>query len=274
MPKPQPAATVLLLRDDADGPRVFMVQRARAVGFMPNAWVFPGGRVDAGDKLHAHPRVTGGERAAKAMGLTRDNAVPYLVAAAREVFEEAGLWLGEGEVRAEFRGPLANRSMEMVGVLHMHEATVDLDRFHAWSWWVTPEIEARRFDTRFFVTRVRHGQEASHDTRETVASEWVTASEALARAEAGEMLMAPPTWWTLREIAPYRSVDEVLEASARRPQRPIMPVAKTAPSGELELLLPGHPDHKEPEIQGLGLPISVKLVQGRWWANGKDSVRA
>jgi 8-oxo-dGTP pyrophosphatase MutT (NUDIX family) len=47
---PQPASTVLVLRDSAAGPEVFMVRRHEGTAFMGGAHVFPGGRVDAGDR--------------------------------------------------------------------------------------------------------------------------------------------------------------------------------------------------------------------------------
>lgn len=47
---PRLAATVILLRDSPRGPEVWLHERSRSVGFMPSAWVFPGGRVDPADE--------------------------------------------------------------------------------------------------------------------------------------------------------------------------------------------------------------------------------
>ena len=49
MSAPRPAATVVVLRDAPAGPEVLMVRRTRGASFMADAWVFPGGRVDASD---------------------------------------------------------------------------------------------------------------------------------------------------------------------------------------------------------------------------------
>src|SRR5688572_1741762 len=95
---PRPAATVILLRDGDAGLEVFMVQRNRRSGFLPNAWVFPGGRVDAEDALHGHPGVRG--RLA-IPGMTDAEAAAVGVAAARETLEEAGIWLGQGAADRE-----------------------------------------------------------------------------------------------------------------------------------------------------------------------------
>src|SRR5687767_7667602 len=142
---PRPAATVLLVRPATSGFEVFMVQRHRRSGFLPNAWVFPGGRVDDTDRLAGHPRVRGRLTLA---GLTESGALAYGVAAVRETFEEAGLWLGTGEIPAEHREPVANGERVLSELLETTGATIELDRLRPWSWWITPTAEPKRFDTR------------------------------------------------------------------------------------------------------------------------------
>src|SRR5262249_16914969 len=90
----RPAATVIVLRDGVAGPEVFLVRRHHAVAFMAGAHVFPGGRVDAGDH-GADASWWGGlwSAAAKLPGVARDPALSFHVAAARELFEEAGVLL-------------------------------------------------------------------------------------------------------------------------------------------------------------------------------------
>ena len=51
----RPAATILLLRDGADGIEVFMVVRHQAIDFASGALVFPGGRVEEADYAHCRP---------------------------------------------------------------------------------------------------------------------------------------------------------------------------------------------------------------------------
>lgn len=267
---PVPASTVVLLRDAAEGVQVFMVQRHRNSGFMPSAWVFPGGRVDPGDALSGHPGVRGGGRACAAMGMSVQAGVPYLVAAVRETFEEAGLWLGDGEVPASERGPLARSERSLVELLDATGAVLDLDRLAPWAWWITPKVEPRRFDTRFLVARA--SGEGRHDAHETVDSGWFTVAELLSGAQSGRFPMAPPTWWTLRELADLPTVDAVLAAAPARPGRPIEPILSITPgpsgsvAADVRLLLPGHPEHPEPAIPGL--PAEVRYLQGRWWADG------
>ena len=47
--RPKDAATMILIRKDDDKPRILMGQRSRGHDFMPDKFVFPGGRVDTQD---------------------------------------------------------------------------------------------------------------------------------------------------------------------------------------------------------------------------------
>lgn len=263
--EPRAATTLLLLRDRPDGFEIFMVQRHRRSGFLPNAWVFPGGRVDPRDALLEHPAVRGGDALLQRLGLGRDRGLPFLVAGVRETFEEAGIWLGDGSLPEEVRQPLATGDLDLGELLHAHDATVDLDRLEAWSWWVTPEAEPRRYDTRFLVARVDGG--GRHCDAETVASGWFDPRAVIADATLPTFPLAPPTWWTLRELAAHGTVDEVLAAARARPQPEIQPVMRFRGEG-LDLLLPGHPDHPQPAIEGL--PTRVIFEDDRWVAFDGD----
>src|SRR5688572_15819215 len=82
---PRPAATVVILRDGRDGLEVFMVVRHHEIDFASGALVFPGGKVDDGDADPAW------EALAPHAAPSLDRS--FVVAAARETFEEAGLLL-------------------------------------------------------------------------------------------------------------------------------------------------------------------------------------
>jgi 8-oxo-dGTP pyrophosphatase MutT (NUDIX family) len=233
----RPAATVLLLRDGAAGIEVFLVQRHRSSGFLPNAWVFPGGRVEDADRAAV---ALGADALSSRLGLTPDEARAYGVAALRETWEEAGLWLGGGA------GP--------------GEGPVDLRGLVAWSWWVTPEIEPKRFDTRFFA--VRADGPARHDDREVVASAWMRPADAIAIGAA--LPLAPPTWWTLFELSAHACVADALAFASARPLARIQPILRFGEAG-IELVLPGHAEHPDGEIEGL--PDHVVYDAGTWRAS-------
>ena len=94
--RPRDAASLILYRHGAQGIEVLMGVRHARHRFMPNALVFPGGRVDPTD--HKHPALTElqpetqGHLAQKA---TAGRARALGIAAVRELHEETNLVLGE-----------------------------------------------------------------------------------------------------------------------------------------------------------------------------------
>lgn len=203
-----PAATIILLREGPTGPEVWLMERARSVGFMPSAWVFPGGRVDEAD---AQAAAIGGDF----------NRVPraFWTAAARELFEEANVGLRVDDAW-------------------------DLRGMGVWSHWITPEIEPRRYDTWFFVARLPEGAVAVVDGQEASAGGWFRPAEALAASGRGELPVAPPTLRTLMEIAPFDSVEAILACVRHTP--PIMPRFHQTDEA-LFVLLPGDREHPSTE---------------------------
>lgn len=268
MAEPRPATTLLLLREVASesGLEVFMVRRHRRSGFLPHAWVFPGGRVEERDRLDGHVGLRGGEDSvARLPGLDRGTAVAFLVAGVRETFEECGIWLGSGALPDDVREPLASGAVDLPQLLADHGASVDLDRLRVWSWWITPEAEPRRYDTRFLVAHTP-GALGTHDETETVDSGWFDPAVVLEhKLEA--FPMAPPTWWTLHQLLAAGSVDEVMRRAQRRPQHPVQPILEFT-DGMLELFLPGHPRHPEPPVPEV--PARIAFEDGRWVAHLPD----
>jgi 8-oxo-dGTP pyrophosphatase MutT (NUDIX family) len=80
-----PAATVLLLRDGANGLEVLMTRRSMTASFAPGAYVFPGGGIDA---LDAASHGQAARRPSQS-----DVHLTQAIAAIRESFEELGVLL-------------------------------------------------------------------------------------------------------------------------------------------------------------------------------------
>jgi 8-oxo-dGTP pyrophosphatase MutT (NUDIX family) len=231
---PRPAATVVVLRDGAEGPELFMVRRHAGTGAFRGAHVFPGGRVDAGDIADAE-WCDGVDTARRRLpDLPAAEAVSFHVCAARELFEEAGLLLARDRAGAfvSLSDPVDHgRFQPYRHDVHAHRRTLReicerealrlaLDPLTIFAHWVTPPVEGRRFDTRFFVTRVPPLQVAAHDETETTEGGWTTATAALDAAATRGIMLPPPTWITLRELKPFASVDEIIAWSrARRIER-------------------------------------------------------
>jgi 8-oxo-dGTP pyrophosphatase MutT (NUDIX family) len=227
----RPAATVMLLRDGGAGIEVFMLQRAHSAAFARSQYVFPGGRVDDADHGDDFEPVCDGldDAAASArLGLDQGGLAWY-VAAIRECFEEAGVLLArprDSDAPARFDDPnVAERFNDARHRIHAGDGSLvelcvaeDLlllpSRLQFVAHWLTPVGEARRFDTRFFVAEAPPSQEPLHDDAETIASTWVRPADALARREARELQMFPPTVASLRMLAEHATVAEAMRAAA------------------------------------------------------------
>jgi 8-oxo-dGTP pyrophosphatase MutT (NUDIX family) len=269
----RPASTVVVIRPAA-GPapfEVLLVRRNDHVAFMAGAYVFPGGRVDADDAI-AEPAgvVDGLAELPRFPDLTAEGELPFRVGALRELLEEAGVLLatrggapaGAADAAAARAKLEAGETMGAIaGELGLR---LSLDAIVPFGHWVTPAIEIRRYDTRFFLARMPDGQEATHDAGETTALEWWSPADAVDRCRRGEIMLPPPTWTTLAQIGRCRSVEEAMAwARARR----ICCVEPHFTRGEdaTVIRLPGDPLFPAPE--GWDPPEETRFVleEGRGW---------
>jgi 8-oxo-dGTP pyrophosphatase MutT (NUDIX family) len=143
-PVPRDAATLILYRMTVEGPRILMGCRSAGHDFMPDKYVFPGGRVDEEDALA--PSLTelppeedatvakGAQRATRAFPLT----------AIREVFEETGLIVGRAS-GAMSGVPASWSDYYAQGVAPC------LANFRFLGRAITPPMRHKRFDARFFI---------------------------------------------------------------------------------------------------------------------------
>src|SRR5690348_4424205 len=223
----QPAATVMLVRDArSNGGRpsleVLMLRRHPESVFAADAWVFPGGRVDDGDR-HGAPIAIGPSdaEASARLGLP-SGGLAYWVAAARECFEESGILLardGKGmpvdPERAasleHLREPLNAGSLLFSDFLEKEGLYIHAGEIAYYSHWITALGRPRRFSTRFFIACAPAGQHGAHDRSETVHSVWVSPREALERDKRKEIELIFPTRSTLSDLAPLRAPREIFE---------------------------------------------------------------
>ena len=219
------AATVVVLRDhERHGLQAFMLRRVRSMAFAPGAYVFPGGSVDPRDgeatlAWSGPPPAEWGAAFKAGETLARE----LVCAAVRETFEETLVLLagptGEtvvddtrGEEWEADRQALLDRSQSFGEFLDRRGLVLRSDLLRPWAHWITPLIEPRRYDTRFFVAAMPEGQRARDVSTEADQVAWVRPAEAAERAAAGEWTMLPPTIVTLAELAEYETVADVLAA--------------------------------------------------------------
>jgi glyoxylase-like metal-dependent hydrolase (beta-lactamase superfamily II)/8-oxo-dGTP pyrophosphatase MutT (NUDIX family) len=217
-PEPRPAATIILLRDAAGGPEAFMLRRTPTAVFLPGAYVFPGGALDATDRdARALGRVRGlNDTGASAQLGLPGGGLAHWVAVARECFEEAGILIAvdaagtlvapeRAAALATWREPLNAGRRAFAELLEEEDLYVPAREIVYFSHWITAAGRPRRFDTRFFVARAPQGQDGAHDESETVHSFWIAPREALARFERGEIEIIFPTRSSLADLAGFAS---------------------------------------------------------------------
>lgn len=144
VPRPKDAATLILVRRDSDAPRILMGQRSKGHVFMPDKWVFPGGRVDRTDAAAPAAKELTPETEAQLSQNSRRKGRAFALAAVRETFEETGLVVGKA---GALHGP-APVGWKDFAALH---AAPDLSKFTFICRAVTPPMRSRRFDARFFM---------------------------------------------------------------------------------------------------------------------------
>lgn len=245
---PKDASTLILVRDAKDEIEIFCVQRSKASAFMGGAIVFPGGKLDPSDADPAWNDLTTPPRPAS---FANDEAHlrALAVAACRESLEEAAILPVKGTLTdAELA---AIRKQPLRDVLVERGLVLDLGSLHPFARWITPEAEARRYDTRFFVMAAPAGQSGAHDEHETVSSFWASPAEILRRWEAGQAQLMPPTHASIALLATCKSSQEVFDLAATACLDPICP-RLVVEDGKAMLVLPGHPAHevKEPRLRG------------------------
>lgn len=235
-----PAATVLLLRDHPDL-QVLMARRTTTVAFAPDAWVFPGGRVDSADfdsSLFAScDRLTDAE-ASRRLDVD-EGGLAWWVAAAREVLEESTILLGESKGMAveDLAQELRTSPDSFASLVKQHEVRFDCSLVQEVARFITPLGPPRRFDARFFVARMPDGQTAVHDDGEIVDLKWVNPIQALSQHATGSFGMISPTVRMLRTLERFTSVEHVMEVAAEC--RPYQTIRVADPEGEYRVLLPG-----------------------------------
>jgi 8-oxo-dGTP pyrophosphatase MutT (NUDIX family) len=193
--RPRDAATLIVLRRDGPKPRVLMGRRHGGHDFMPDKWVFPGGRIDPSDfrapvATELRPEVA--QRLATTAPPKRARALA--LSAVRETFEETGLLLAKPANPRPGAGPWR---------LFLEQGALpDLAALDFIARAVTPPMVPKRFDARFFMADAENliSLERQPDCGELAEIAWVELDEALA------LDLPTVTSFVLREV-PLRLAD-------------------------------------------------------------------
>ena len=252
VPPTRDAATVALLRDTGEGPEAYLLRRVRAMAFAGGMHVFPGGAVDPADAVPDAATWSGPPPAvfAAAFGCDEALARALVCAAVRETFEESGVLLAgpsADEVLADVstdeweveRAALEAREQSLTELLGRRGLVLRADLLRPLAHWITPEVEERRYDTRFFLARVPTGQVCREAGTEADDRLWVRPQDALDRG----LGMLPPTAVVLGELATAPTVEAAL--AAERAIAPVLPKLVVGDDDAVAFLLPGQPGYPE-----------------------------
>ena len=254
-PEPRHASTVVLLRDASgkDGVEAYLLRRQKTMAFAAGMYVFPGGAVDPRDEALSESSWVGPSPQAWAKLLTADTklATALVCAAVRETFEESGVLLAGAsgdDVVADITGEdweadrlaLLDRTLSFAEMLDRRGLVLRADLLRPWAHWITPEVEPRRYDTRFFVAALPAGQRTRDVGGEADRVVWMRPRAALDAYEAGEIGLMPPTAFTLMEMSAFAGVADVIAAGDARDIQPWLPKIVLTDDDEARILLPHH----------------------------------
>ena len=243
---PRPAATVVLLREGDGGLEALLLRRHRRSGFAADAWVFPGGVVDASDRApNLLDRLDGPPREEWAQRLGLDDpaeAIGYVVAAIREAFEETGILLAHSdrvggahqhaaESLAVARRALLNEVVTLRDVAVGNGLRLAGDDLVYVGHWITPTPEPRRYDTRFFAARVPSDALCEPHDAEMTDHVWLPPVEAVERFRHGQLRLLPPTVHTLQRLDGFKSWKTLRAALEGAPVPAITPRMERRPDG-------------------------------------------
>lgn len=211
----RPAATILLVRDDAAALQVLMIERARTMRFAGGASAFPGGKVDTGD-------IPDGPFAGFDT-LSQEDAAAR-IAAARELFEECGLLLTRGptvpqDEIAPLRAASSRHELTFGQTLSRLGQRLDAAAFRPFARWLPPEVRnIRRYDTRFYLATAESlssgaggaADAADADGHEAVRARWARPGDILSECRAGTTRLLFPTRCNVERLALYANVATAL----------------------------------------------------------------
>jgi len=237
-----PAATLVLVRErDTGPPEILMVERSEGMAFAGGALVFPGGRIDPGDRA-----------------LASDEESAAAVAAIRETVEETAIPvalapLPSPELALELQRELL-AELSFATLLEQHGLSLDRDGLVPFARWVPKFHATRRFDTLFFVARAPGPDwEPNVVEGECNAALWIRAADALERDRTGEARLIFPTRRNLERLALHQSFDAIAADARSYPIEPISPWVEEI-AGENFITIP----------EGIGYPVTRERLDGLW----------
>ncbi len=241
------AATIVLLRDAPEGLQVLLGKRGRQTRFSAGAFVFPGGAVDAADR-RAIRYCRGLDAGDCAQRFGDPAALRFYLAAARELFEEAGIWLFSAQRPENWRQlqrDLHQQRRSLEEVLAQLPEGFDCRVLQYFRFWTTPPGMPRRYRTRFFVARAPQDQDVRVDGCELTEHCWIRPEQMLERHAQQQVELIFPTIKELAALQAFADVDEALSTLAGLETVEEIRTRHEIRDGRLvRVLMPGEPGYE------------------------------
>jgi 8-oxo-dGTP pyrophosphatase MutT (NUDIX family) len=237
------AASVILVRPSESGWEIFLARRHQNQNFMAGAHVFPGGKLEEADSEHQLTKYIKSADAFHPRRLLRDESLPeekargIFIAAIRETFEEVGILLGGKSIGNfvslnneedlhrfnNYRRQLNASQIKLAQIVQKEEILLFPDVLIPYAHWITPEIEKKRFDTRFFLAKLPTHQSPVDDAIELTESIWITPQKALEMNLRKEIFLMPPTFKIIEELSDFKNIDDLFSEVKTKTIYPILP---------------------------------------------------
>lgn len=240
---PRNAATVVLLREADATLEAYLLRRQVSMEFAGGFCVFPGGGVDKRDFELPDDHWAGPspQEWAARMDCSVDEARALVCAAIRETFEESGvLFAGtptavvsdvSGDGWEADRVALEARDLSLTEFLMRRGLVLRTDLLSVLGGWLTPVFEPKRYRTWFFVAALPEGQRTRDVSSESDQVLWGSLPTIVDSVDGGDIVMLPPTYYTILEFLGLESADAAREHAAGVPFAMVEPVATQTDDG-------------------------------------------
>lgn len=181
MSKIIPAAGLIILKQNDTNFEVLLLKRNPNLKVHGGEWVFPGGKMEAGDFQALDYSLSQHEQTSPELLAEHDFLKVARQTALRETYEEAGILLTEESVEYHSR-------------------------------WLTPKALNKRFDTCFFISETRD-KNVKVDGSEIIDYQWITPADSLVLHQDKKIAMPPATFVTLSRLKQFTDARMIIEYS-------------------------------------------------------------
>lgn len=186
--------------------RIYLTKRPETMKFMGGYYVFPGGALEESDELS--------DRVINQTSIDDSFHHAHYIAAARELFEEVGVFLGGRDDGSfplfkkhsdwEYRRLLISYEISFHELLEMEDLYLYIDSLQYFGHLTTPSSSPIRFDTRFFLAHLPEGQTPHPEENEIDDAFWIKPSDAIQAHQMKKILLSAPTVASLHAINDYQ----------------------------------------------------------------------